>query len=359
MPGSDDDRLFFRPPAEREARALRLVQERAGITVAEFAEALSVSPARARKIVAKLGNRVTIDPVAVSHDPKVEASVNAWYYEQRPWDHFDRRLVALAASFGQAEGWHAFMASPTTIGPLEIHARAPDSAEAKQAHLGEVAIQSVMLLHHGAETLLRGIHAHAPSTADAPWPTCPAIASGRTRDFAAFKTWVQTSLVDDEAELWRYVRSTLGDDDRDDRIRVVSAYVRRLGEYFLDADAYNAAKHGLGIRGEHSQLTITVDDVEIPWASGVAITWLDDRGPKPRMTTHWYSIEGLLGLAHACGRLLEQLWLVARCRYVGADRELIWRAQPIGDLWASLGISDVFQGKMDEGWSQRQIGDGP
>jgi hypothetical protein len=156
-------------------------------------------------------------------------------------------------------------------------------------------------------------------------------------------------LVDDEAELVRYVRNTLGDDDRNDRIKVVSGYVRRLAEYFLDADAYNAAKHGLRLSGEHSQLTIGVEDVTVPFARGIAIAWLDGGGPRPRMTTYWYSLEGLIGLAHACGRLLEQLWMIARRRYVGAERELIWRAQPIGELWACLDIADMLQGKMDEG----------
>jgi hypothetical protein len=80
-----------------------------------------------------------------------------------------------------------------------------------------------------AETLLRGIRAHGPPTAEARWPSCPAIALARRRDFAKFKTWIQASWVDDEVELRRYVRSTLGNDDRDDRLAAVSS---PLGQRF-------------------------------------------------------------------------------------------------------------------------------
>lgn len=353
VPGSADDRLFFKPLTQQDERALFLVKERPGITVTELSEELGVSAARARKIVGKLGNRLTVEPAPLPADPKADAWINAMYYEQRPWEHFDRRLVALAASFGQADRWHALMSSPTTIGPLKIHADAPRSAEAQQSHLGEVAIQSVVLLHHGAETLLRGIHAHGPARADAALPTCPALTLARMRDFRKFKIWVQTILVDDEAELRRYVRSTLGDDDRNDRIAVVSGYVRRLARFFLDADAYNAAKHGLALTGAHSQLTVTVGDLTFADARGVAITWLDDRGARPRRITCWYSLAGLIGLTHACGRLLQQLWMVAQRRYLGAEREMLWQPQPIGELWGSLDIDDVLLLKMEWGSPER------
>jgi len=46
------------------------------------------------------------------------------------------------------------------------------------------------------------------------------------------------------------------------------------------------------------------------------------------MTTRWYSLEGLIDLTDACARLIQQLWMVAQRRYIGAEREMIWRPQP-------------------------------
>jgi len=281
-------------------------------------------------------------------DPDKAAWINAHYYEQRPWEHFARRLVAVATAFGQSDQWHALMSSPTTIGPLRVEARAPDTADSQQAHLGQVAIEAVVLLHHAAETLLRLIHAHGPTEADAPLPVCPPIALARMRDFQRFKTWVRTTLIDDQSELTRYIRATLGDDDRDGRLALVGQYVRRIGQQFLDADAYNAAKHGFGVRGEHSRLVVSIEDVTFADVSGAAITWLDDRAVRPVMTTCWYSVEGLLALSHACCQLVEQLWRVAQRRYLGAEREMIWRPQPIADLWSSLGVDDLVLLKMSE-----------
>jgi hypothetical protein len=277
------------------------------------------------------------------------AWINETFYERRPWEHFDRQLARLASTFRHGDQWRELLSAPVTIGSLRIESHLADSAEARQETLGQIAIEGVLLLHHVAETLLRCVCAHAPAVPGERLPDCPAIALARMRNFSDFKSWVRTSLVEDEAELVRCVRHTLGDDDREGRLAVVGGYVRRLGRHVLDADVYNAAKHGLAISGEHSGVVVTVGEIKFADVAGPAITWLDDRGPEPRWTTRWYSLEGLIALIHSSARLIEQLWMVGRRRYIGADVEQIWCPQPIAELWSTLGIDDLVLLEMSKG----------
>ena len=48
-----------------------------------------------------------------------------------------------------------------------------------------------------------------------------------------------------------------------ERLDVLASWVRYLAEVFLDADAYNAAKHGMALRGERSHLRVDVEGLNI------------------------------------------------------------------------------------------------
>ena len=50
----EPNRLFVRPLGEREAEALRLIEQQHGITAAELADRLGVTTGRAHQIVRRL-----------------------------------------------------------------------------------------------------------------------------------------------------------------------------------------------------------------------------------------------------------------------------------------------------------------
>jgi hypothetical protein len=53
-----------------------------------------------------------------------------------------------------------------------------------------------------------------------------------------------------------------------------ASYLRILADHFLDADSYNAAKHGMGHRGGSQRLGLEIDSWRLLDCDGVTVDWL-------------------------------------------------------------------------------------
>ena len=165
---------------------------------------------------------------------------------------------------------------------------------------------------------------------DAPW-----LVLARERSFEGFKARVREQfLAEDDVEVRRaamevlFARHPAGDDEPSRRrLDELGRYVAYLARVFLDADAYNAAKHGFALRGERSSLDVRVDDRSVIEATGYSFEMLhvarDPGGHRRwRLTERWYSIDLTVALIWIATALIENLWLVARGRYLGVQPRL-------------------------------------
>lgn len=68
-----------------------------------------------------------------------------------------------------------------------------------------------------------------------------------------------------------------------------ASYLRLFGTHFVDADSYNAAKHGMTLRGGRRRLELEIDGWRLLDRDGVTVDWLarwprDDPEQAPRWT---------------------------------------------------------------------------
>jgi hypothetical protein len=213
------------------------------------------------------------------------------------------------------------------------------------------AVEAEILLHHAAETLLRFVHAHA---VDSP---CPWMRMSSEVSFKAFKKWVGSQLVtapvDARVSLCEAL-FTPGDAESAERC---AEYVGLLANYFLDAGSYNAAKHGMSVRGSANRLVVTVGDDEILNHDGAMVEWLqlrprgDDAQAKPRWTkvNRVAPTEALVALIYLTTQFMEALWDEGRRRHLGETVDRRFRPMPLSQLMATQGlgphplIADLFE----------------
>lgn len=271
------------------------------------------------------------------------ARLNAAYYQTSPWTHLDRRLSAILVQWSHSDAGNELAARPVVIEPLRIEFSSEPTTEAAQAHLGHLAVELIVLFHEAAETLTRQLRAHTGNNPDGELPACPALELDAIRNFKTFRRWVRKWLVDSPDTTAQVVRLVLGDDDTDGRIGHVAEYVQEIARYSLDGNAYNAAKHGLAIEGEHSQVTVTVEDLDVVDEGGIAISWFEIRDHLPHRVTRWYSLPVLVLLCQATSTLLRQLWMVGARRYAGGELERLWRAPALAELMRAAGTDRLLQ----------------
>ena len=277
--------------------------------------------------------------------------LNRDFYEARPWLYFDRRLVNLArvtANMGQRE------ASIETyrIGPVQIREDRREIADDEPAGLDDqsfAAAETEVLHHHSSETLLRLVHAHAPQ--DGAHPPCPWLAMSRVTAAKPFKDWVRQQITGPAvADVQELVRCVFGDAIGPEDTTSAAAHLRLCGRHFLDAAAYNAAKHGFALQGARSRLTVNVADLDVLDDEGLTITWLGVSGDPPRWarTTRWFAIEATMVISYLTSRLVEALWIAGRHRYLSEPLERRFRPPDPDDIFAACGVLNTTLAELDE-----------
>ena len=282
------------------------------------------------------------------------AALNADFYEGKPWVYFDRRLMHVARLAADPEGYHDALDEAVRLGPMEVAQVRRAPADDEPSGLDDqsfVAAEAQVLLHHTAETLLRLLHAHAPpSSGD--FPACPWLTLSRVTSPRQFKGWVRSRVLDSSAdERQRVVEDVFaGTLDSDLDVETVATHIRLSARHFLEADSYNAAKHGFALQGSHSRLDVEVENVVAFEAQGLTIAWLAVRGQDPRWvrTTRWFSVEATLALAFFATRLIRGLWESARHRYLDEPISPELRVPDPSDLFGAFNVPDAVLAEREE-----------
>ncbi len=168
------------------------------------------------------------------------------------------------------------------------------------------AVEAEILLSHAAETVLRYVYAHAePSSC--PWQRMAALTSA-----GKFKAWVENGLLeapDEQLDNVLVERLFVLDENGRRCVRVLRRYIREFARLFLDANAYNAGKHGLGLSGGDAAIDVQIANSTAINGRGMALSYLSFEGSGDARTwthhTHLRSLEVCIGLVYAATRLLD------------------------------------------------------
>jgi hypothetical protein len=286
--------------------------------------------------VGPLREHVTVDekePTPETLKEKYER-LNRQFYVADPDSYFQARSLMLLVLGGRPSDVLGLLSEGVMFGHLKSIG---DFGIADENGLQQyVAIESQVLLHQAAETLLRLYLGHLDR------PPCPWLEIASERQPGTFKTKVQESVLDPRPdELNDSVADLfLGgpwDGVCEDRraeteiaLRNLTRFLRSFAEQWLsDAPMYNSLKHGLsGVAGNVGlNFGESLDNMR-QLGRGQSVTYLDairdrnEHGQKVlrwKQSTRWIDVSQTLAHIEVATRMIESLWRIAAHRY--ADRE--------------------------------------
>jgi hypothetical protein len=256
--------------------------------------------------------------------------LNERFYAAEPADYLRTRLVSLLALAGRPDEVLDLLRSG--LSHAGITAQIDDDSEIDQESLARyVSIESQVLLHHAAETLVRLYLAHRDD------PPCPWLELSREKHFGSFKERVKaeigrrrTAALADEVA-WTFLGRREAERSEDSEAWSAAAsnlalFLRTFAERWLAESAtYNALKHGLAAVPGNASLLVADDGGRgHPMADGASIEllaaspWVDGKRVWSA-TTRWIDISECLALVEVASHMISSLWQIARVRYVGAD----------------------------------------
>jgi hypothetical protein len=280
------------------------------------------------------------------------ASLNEEFYDAQPWIYFQQRLAHLMLVASDRDRYRSiFDYGLTAAGVTLKFDFNPSASEVPTLEQRFTAVEAELLLHHSAETLMRFVHAHAE-----PSP-CPWVRLASLTNFLEFKSWVRTTIVEgayqDVAELCLRVFAT--DPNSGGDLDSCVGYLQRLARHFLDADSYNAAKHGMAIHGASQRFQVKVDDWELFNRDALSVSWLA-RWPRndPTRPRRWTRVSRLLDeattilLIHTATTLMRSIWVRGRERHLGEPWVEVFRPVPPEQLFDDRGtrhhvLADVYE----------------
>ncbi|MGH3478141.1 MAG: hypothetical protein ACRDQD_15040 [Nocardioidaceae bacterium] len=233
-----------------------------------------------------------------------------------------------------------------------------------------VMTESVVLFHHAAESLIRLVLAHIGD------PACPWLEMRRLT-FNRYKSDMDRlhETLDTNKTRRSLMAAFYGSESADTASHPAIAGNWQALEtalvQFLDVaitqlrsggELYNAAKHGIAIAGGEDRLKLldgsegegerAVDDAQrmILSADGHCLTYLHkDPSPPPRwmMTVTWANPERNLALTQLAANLIENLWVVARAKYLTDANEPPPKLHTPDTLASTLRITGNRSGTND------------
>lgn len=266
--------------------------------------------------------------------PEQFPGMNRAFYATRPWSYFAHRQRLLMLAAGAPDELTEIARKGVKVGRLNYTADDEES-EPREAEDREqfVFAESEVLLHHVSETLLRLYLAHEGS------PPCPWLEIVRARGAGQFKRMVSERFVDalsPEERRQRVGEVYFGSAERtaitpnpppeqwEKSLDNIEAFLTHYARHFLDADIYNALKHGLAVRPGPAAMQLGEGD--LIKAEGPALEYLtrgEDSDGKRRWfhTTHWIEVDSALAFISIAQQLMKSIWTLARFRYLGEKPE--------------------------------------
>lgn len=295
-----------------------------------------------------MAKTIPLPPPLLAHESYPE--LNRTFYGIEPHDYFDVRLALLMVLAGKPgvvrdairegleyQGLRAGRRPADDGEPVEDDTEDDEEKQAKEFVISE----SVGLLHHVSETLLRFYLAHVGL------PPCPWLEIAEERNPEGFKKKVSARFdghpldSDRRAEIAQVFYGQAlpsGDgppaDVWDASLENIEQWLTHFATWFVaEAHLFNAVKHGLAVQpGEASMELITPADETrgdrrpLIHASGPSIGFLERSGDPAQWhyTTRWVEPDRLMGETYIAMTLLGYVWRVGRLRYTDlGERERI------------------------------------
>lgn len=277
-------------------------------------------------------------------DPTAEQceALNAEFYAAKPWIYFQQRLAHLMFVASDRDRYRAMLKGGFTAGTVNFKVELDDEdSTVPTPEQSFIAIETEILLHHSAETLLRFVHAHSDIT------PCPWVRMAGLTTFTTFKDWVRADVLDasqnDLAELCRRIFAV--DPNSAANLDAYTRYLRLYARHFLAADSYNAAKHGMGLHGGNRRMHIEIDDRRLFERDGTSLSWLatwprSDARQPPRWTrvSSLFDVDAAITLIATATDLMRSIWLRGRQRHLDAAWNEVYRPRSPQELFNDLGI---------------------
>lgn len=266
--------------------------------------------------------------------------LNRQFFNARHAPHvfLRHRLQAAMLMAGGGEHVQAALGAGLKVGELQVDGdMRPENTSAEETEQERVhfaALEAIVLFHHAAETLLRLVLA-LENGAACPWLEVarlkqPGAYSGRVKELRGRLR--EDATQDNLARIFygRRDRNSPSDSVPPDAWAATLEGVTVLLDECsakLDGEAplYNSAKHGLSAVPGNASMQLGDPDAPILSAGGPSITLLEavtdtQIGRKRwRQTTHWVSADRRLALTYIVIQQIQNLWTVARHRYLHID----------------------------------------
>lgn len=270
--------------------------------------------------------------------PEQFAARNREFYNgARPSAYLTRRLRLLMLSLGRADDLATLLAEGVDFGPLTFRVDGEPSDEEDEERRHFASTETLVLVHHSTEAFLRLLIAHEAV------PACPWIELARLWKPGDFKGRIAALRhgPSDEAERRRFAEVLLGgvlppdgstDDESlsvwsagiDTAMRFIALSADRL---LQEAPTYNAAKHGLAVVSTTGSLFLGSKDdpfpLDISTGEGPLLTSIGfqrQTSTEPARwvkTSTWIRIQEDVIFVWLTLRMMDNLWAVARARYLG------------------------------------------
>lgn len=272
------------------------------------------------------GNATIVDlmapPIPADVDPAEFNSLNEEFYHADPADAIEHRLWMLAA----------FMVDESlTAGLQEELALSRDEAPARKERIQFAVLESTLILHQAAETLLRLCLAH---WSDAPCPWFEMAKLRQPRVFPKKVANIASSLDTDETinELLRIVSWSAdqavieagvkwGSEGSWEQHREgLRELIRHCCTAIRDgAELYNAGKHGLAILP--SEKGLSIGDGDLISVQGPSLTVIErhvqDGDPRWAKVTHWVKYKESIAITTLIASAVRSLWECGKNRRLG------------------------------------------
>lgn len=233
----------------------------------------------------------------VAHDFPDIADVNERFYAATPDRYFSLRLGLLLTLAATTQRYGADLAEGLACGPLRLQQTSPGPVQfAPQEVERYLAIETVMLHHHLAESIVRLYLAHLNHH------QCPWIEIALLRDFRTYRKLEKGIAEEDEiADAQQVATVFLGSKEPptgsgvspDRWLAAANCHRTLLIEFarhsYEGANLYNAAKHGLALSGESGTVAIgPADDVPAFVVDGPWVEYLERAAAPPPEPRTWF-----------------------------------------------------------------------
>lgn len=272
--------------------------------------------------------------------PDIFSELNATLYEADPAEFFRFRIFTIAALVND-NGVNLRIDQGAAYGAMRL---GPMEPPPEASRLRYAALESMILVHHAAETLIRLYMAHA-EPGRSPW-----LEVAQLRSFSRFKDAIAAAVANNGSGWKREQigRVFLGGEtetaaglatDQQGFASAVDGYITlltALGQLLLSqSDLYNAAKHGLvGVPQHAGSISFKGDDGrDLKIGGGPSLVYLHQKPPAEdpaltseerwRATLQFVRIDSnLLVVEQAC-RAISSIWSVAQRDYTGVPGRVV------------------------------------